>query len=312
MYNNNYNARVVPEFMAYGGTPVGIPTGAVPQNATGGAIPQWALGQQNQNKYANEYSNEIGQNMENEEKNMEPNLQQSSFHRINNTDDFSYLNNSNLNMGLTAASGQTPMKYFKTDLIKGREIVSSPYSNNILENDCYQSDRFEPFAKQVRWNEGEKDNIISATPTNSRVDQNTKYGISNAAYNSFKSKYQQKDSSYPDDVLDLTEDQGMNLQCQEYYKPSRAEAINDANLAFAYYDSFFNAPENAVNSWQQALKNTADSSIQVGGGVGSATINAFNKVQKNKSVYDKYWEYRKPTIQDKYIKGIYNRFKTYK
>ncbi len=50
MYNNNYNARVVPEFMAYGGTPVGIPTGAVPQNATGGAIPQWALGQQNQNQ----------------------------------------------------------------------------------------------------------------------------------------------------------------------------------------------------------------------------------------------------------------------
>ena len=50
MYNNNYNARVVPEFMAYGGTPVGIPTGAVPQNATGGAIPQWALGQQNQDQ----------------------------------------------------------------------------------------------------------------------------------------------------------------------------------------------------------------------------------------------------------------------
>ena len=50
MYNNNYNARVVPEFMAYGGTPVGIPTGAVPQNATGGAIPQWALGQQKQNQ----------------------------------------------------------------------------------------------------------------------------------------------------------------------------------------------------------------------------------------------------------------------
>ncbi len=50
MYNNNYNARVVPEFMVYGGTPVGIPTGAVPKNATGGAIPQWVLGQQNQNQ----------------------------------------------------------------------------------------------------------------------------------------------------------------------------------------------------------------------------------------------------------------------
>jgi len=46
--NNNYNSRGVPEFMAYGGTPVGIPKGAVPQHATNGAVPTWSLGQQNQ------------------------------------------------------------------------------------------------------------------------------------------------------------------------------------------------------------------------------------------------------------------------
>ncbi len=62
MYNNNYNARVVPEFMAYGGTPVGIPTGAVPQNATGGAIPQWALGQQNQNQDQPQSTTHFAQN----------------------------------------------------------------------------------------------------------------------------------------------------------------------------------------------------------------------------------------------------------
>ena len=62
MYNNNYNARVVPEFMAYGGTPVGIPTGAVPQNATGGAIPQWALGQQNQNQDQPQPTTQFAQN----------------------------------------------------------------------------------------------------------------------------------------------------------------------------------------------------------------------------------------------------------
>ena len=38
MYNNNYNARVVPEFMAYGGVPVGLPKRAVPQNAPGGLL----------------------------------------------------------------------------------------------------------------------------------------------------------------------------------------------------------------------------------------------------------------------------------
>ena len=62
MYNNNYNARVVPEFMVYGGTPVGIPTGAVPQNATGGAIPQWALGQQNQNQDQPQPTTQFAQN----------------------------------------------------------------------------------------------------------------------------------------------------------------------------------------------------------------------------------------------------------
>lgn len=49
MFNNNYHSRGVPEFMAYGGVPVGIPKGAVYQHATGGAVPQWALGQQSQN-----------------------------------------------------------------------------------------------------------------------------------------------------------------------------------------------------------------------------------------------------------------------
>ena len=31
--NNNYNSQGVPEWMAYGGVPVGLPKGAVPQNA---------------------------------------------------------------------------------------------------------------------------------------------------------------------------------------------------------------------------------------------------------------------------------------
>lgn len=44
--SNNYS-QGVPEFMAYGGIPVGIPAGAVPQHATNGAVPQWSLGQNN-------------------------------------------------------------------------------------------------------------------------------------------------------------------------------------------------------------------------------------------------------------------------
>ena len=45
-----YNSKVRPQYASGSNiVPVGIPKGAVPQNATGGAVPQWALGQQNQN-----------------------------------------------------------------------------------------------------------------------------------------------------------------------------------------------------------------------------------------------------------------------
>lgn len=47
MYDYN-NTQVRPQYaLGKNIVPVGMPTGTVPQNATGGAVPQWALGQQN-------------------------------------------------------------------------------------------------------------------------------------------------------------------------------------------------------------------------------------------------------------------------
>ena len=55
--NNNYNSQGVPSFMAYGGVPVGLPKGAVLQNATGGAVPQWALDHKIQTSLSNNHLN---------------------------------------------------------------------------------------------------------------------------------------------------------------------------------------------------------------------------------------------------------------
>jgi hypothetical protein len=46
MYDYN-NSKVRPQFASGNNViPIGLPKGAVPQNATGGAVPTWSLGQQ--------------------------------------------------------------------------------------------------------------------------------------------------------------------------------------------------------------------------------------------------------------------------
>lgn len=166
--------------------------------------------------------------------------------------DFSEYADTSLHMGLTAQPGQARLKGLDSNLIQKREIINSPYSNNILENDCYQSERFEPFANRVRFNEGENQGIIYATPEKNGTDQPTKYGISQDAFDLYRRKFNNIANTYPVKLKDLTEDQAMNLLCQ-YYKGSRAEAINDPNLAFALFDSFFNGDKFAINAWQKAL-----------------------------------------------------------
>ena len=227
--------------------------------------------------------------------------------------DFSILSNTPLNMGLTAQPGQAHLKGLDTSLMQNREIVNSPYSNDILENDCYQSERFEPFAKQVRWNEGENQGIIYATPQEHGTDQPTKYGISQGALDLYRNKFSDIANTYPANVKDLTEDQAMNLLCQ-YYKGSRAEAINDPNLAFAHYDSFFNGDKSAVRSWQNTLNDLYDTNINVDGISGSELINNYNSINipDRLQFYNTYLKYRLPTVKDKNRKGISNRTKRYR
>ncbi len=224
--------------------------------------------------------------------------------------DFSGYANSPLYIGLTAQPRQAHLKGLDKSLISNREIVNSPYSNNILENDCYQSERFEPFAKQVRWNEGENQGVIYATSQEHGTDQPTKYGISQGALDLYRKKFDDIARTYPANIKDLSEEQAMNLLCQ-YYKGSRAEAINDPNLAFSVYDSYFNNPNNAPIAWQQTLKSGVNPNIQVGGGIGSQTINSFNSVQSDAELLDTFIENRKKTLNKKYKDGLINRFRRY-
>ncbi|MBQ8870479.1 MAG: hypothetical protein IJ019_03790 [Alphaproteobacteria bacterium] len=227
------------------------------------------------------------------------------------TPDFSYLNNSPLHVSLTANTmrEQAPLKYLDWSLIKNREILKPPYpySKDIYTNDCYQSPRFYPFAMRTRWNEGENQGITYATPEDTLTDQNTKYGISQTAYNRYRKHY----NEYPDLVRDLSENQAMNLMCQEYYKPSRVEAINDANVAFGMFDSFFNGYNDSVKAWQQTLRNYSNPNLQIGGGIGSETINALNKSSLPSSFLQELITNRLSSVKNKYDNGIANRMNTY-
>ena len=182
-----------------------------------------------------------------------------------------------------------------------------------MENDCYQSERFEPFAKQVRWNEGENQGVIYATPQKHGTDQPTKYGISQGALDLYRNKFSNIADTYPKDVKYLTEDQAMNLLCQ-YYKGSRVEAINDPNLAFAHYDSFFNGDKSAVRSWQNTLNDLYNANVKVDGISGSELINNYNvtNLPDRRQFYNTYLKYRLPTVNEKNRKGIRSRTERYR
>lgn len=151
---------------------------------------------------------------------------------------------------------------------------------------------------------------IYATPEKHGTDQPTKYGISQGTLDLYRSKFNDIANTYPIKVKDLTEEQAMNLLCQ-YYKGSRAEAINDPNLAFAVYDSYFNSPNNASVAWQQTLKTAVNPDISIGNGIGSQTVNSFNSVKSDTELLDTFIENRKNTLDKKYKNGLINRFRRY-
>lgn len=227
--------------------------------------------------------------------------------------DFSYLRNIPLYRGLTAMPGQAHLKNLDTTLIKNREIVDTPYSDNVLENDCIQSERFEPFAHQIRQNEGENQGIIHADPKTHQIDQPTTYGITQDTLNNYRIKYPDIARTYPKNVKDLTEEQANNLICQ-YYKESRAEGINEPNLAFAHADSFFNGYDKSVNAWEKALNAVNDSKLGIDGVAGSKLINAFNRIdEKDKQkLYEEFLKHRLKTVEPKYKNGITNRIRRYR
>ena len=59
------------------------------------------------------------------------------------------------------------------------------------------------------------------------------------------------------------------------------------------------------------LKKRSKPNIQVGGGIGSQTINSFNSVQSDAELLDTFIENRKKTLDKKYKDGLINRFRRY-
>ena len=130
--NNNYGSNGVPEYMAYGGVPVGFPKGVVPENATNGAIPQWAIGQQN---------------------NQSINLVQNNLQMDNNTINFDDIYYSTIDKNgnvLYKGTSSNEGEFSKGTDIKGATVISPNLATSINLLNSNETSQFNDLLSQKR------------------------------------------------------------------------------------------------------------------------------------------------------------------
>ncbi len=147
---------------------------------------------------------------------------------------------------------------------------SNLYSSDRTYNDCLVSNRFNKFLTDAKEEEGNFYHIS---------DQPTNRGISQNAYEGYQKLYGKEYYGYPQHVKDLTEQQVDNLYCQEIYKPTRAEAIDNEHLAQTIFDTAVNlSPEKSATMAQRAVNAVTSSKIGTKNGIGTESLLALNNL----------------------------------
>ena len=97
----------------------------------------------------------------------------------------------------------------------------------------------------------------------------TKYGISKR--------------SYPDvDIENLTKAEAVQIYYEDYWKPSKADNLND-DIQNTYFDMVVNMGQgNAVKVLQRAINSLDGSKIDVDGVIGPQTISHAHKLNKKR------------------------------
>ena len=155
-----------------------------------------------------------------------------------------------------------------------------------------------------------------------KIDTPTNMGIQQKTLDRFKLAHPQLSKEYPENVKDLTYQQGRQIAKIDYFDKYRIGEITHKPLQETVFDSVFNHSPVAPILWlQRAINKNSYQKIDEDGILGSKTIQAINKlspaevVTVNNSILDQRqadYEYQKRTNSNpnynNYTVGLPNRF----
>ena len=112
-----------------------------------------------------------------------------------------------------------------------------------------------------------------------RIDTPTNMGFQQTTLDNFKSAHPDLAQGYPENVKDLTYDQGRQIARKDYFDKYRIGEIQHQPLQETMFDSFFNHSPQAPAYWaQKAINQNTNMHVDEDGIFGSQTIGALNNL----------------------------------
>ena len=158
------------------------------------------------------------------------------------------------------------------------------------------------------------------------IDTPTNMGFQQATLDRFKSAHPDLARGYPDNVRDLTYEQGKQIARKDYFEKYRIGEIKSQSLQETMFDSFFNHSPQAPAYWaQKAINQNTNIHVDEDGIFGSQTIGALNNLSPddinrvNNAILDMRqadYEHERETNTNpnygNYTKGLADRFNRFR
>ena len=118
-----------------------------------------------------------------------------------------------------------------------------------------------------------------------KIDTATNMGIQQATLMRFKKKHPELAQGFPEQVKNLTHEQGRLIALKDYYEHYRIGEIKSPDLQETMFDSFFNHSPKAPALWvQRAINQNTKRHVDEDGVFGSETINAMNQLSEDEII----------------------------
>ena len=118
-----------------------------------------------------------------------------------------------------------------------------------------------------------------------KIDTATNMGIQQATLMRFKKKHPELAQGFPEQVKNLTHEQGRLIALKDYYEHYRIGEIKSPDLQETMFDSFFNHSPKAPALWvQRAINQNTKRHVDEDGVFGSETMNAMNQLSEDEII----------------------------